>query len=57
MMLYSRLFSWIVSKINETLSSGGVDDSEMNSISILDIYGFESFEKNGFEVSLEDDVF
>ncbi|CAF0769124.1 unnamed protein product [Brachionus calyciflorus] len=48
--VYSRLFCWIVSKINKTLSyersekAGGISE-----IGILDIYGFEHFQKNGFE--------
>jgi myosin heavy subunit len=46
--VYSKLFSWIVYKINNTLlyenSNGSVKE-----IGILDIYGFEHFQKNGFE--------
>lgn len=48
--VYSKLFSWIVDKINQTLlydSSSG--SSVCKEIGILDIYGFEHFQKNGFE--------
>eukprot|EP01023_Acetabularia_acetabulum_P012483 TRINITY_DN15844_c0_g1_i1.p1 TRINITY_DN15844_c0_g1~~TRINITY_DN15844_c0_g1_i1.p1 ORF type:complete len:843 (-),score=133.29 TRINITY_DN15844_c0_g1_i1:564-3092(-) len=49
--IYSRLFDWLVSAINKKISfyrdtkSAGSD----RTIGILDIYGFESFEKNSFE--------
>lgn len=44
MRLYSCVFDFIVENINESLKS----DSE-SFIGILDIFGFESFEKNSFE--------
>ncbi|XP_019055618.1 PREDICTED: myosin-12-like isoform X2 [Nelumbo nucifera] len=44
--VYSRLFDWIVDKIN---SSIGQDPSAENIIGVLDIYGFESFKVNSFE--------
>ncbi|XP_009395668.2 myosin-12-like isoform X1 [Musa acuminata AAA Group] len=44
--VYSRLFDWIVDKIN---SSIGQDQSAKNIIGVLDIYGFESFKINSFE--------
>lgn len=44
--LYSKLFDWLVQRIN----SGLVVEKEMPfSIGVLDIYGFEIFSKNGFE--------
>lgn len=46
-VLYSRLFNWIVAKVNNAL--GFVNDNDALTIGILDIYGFEIFEKNGFE--------
>ncbi|XP_063339367.1 myosin-IIIa isoform X2 [Pelmatolapia mariae] len=48
--LYSRLFSWIVNRINALLrpDSQGEDDKGLN-IGILDIFGFENFKKNSFE--------
>ncbi|KAF4121742.1 myosin I [Geosmithia morbida] len=44
--IYSNLFDWIVSRINKSLKSR---QSTSNTIGILDIYGFEIFEKNSFE--------
>ncbi|XP_078430884.1 myosin-12-like [Wolffia australiana] len=44
--VYSRLFNWIVDKIN---SSIGQDPSAECIIGVLDIYGFESFKVNSFE--------
>ncbi|XWS36516.1 hypothetical protein CRYUN_Cryun20dG0091400 [Craigia yunnanensis] len=45
-ILYSRLFDWIVDKIN---SSIGQDPDSKILIGVLDIYGFESFKTNSFE--------
>eukprot|EP01132_Coremiostelium_polycephalum_P007665 gene7665-9430_t len=45
--LYSRMFDWIVSKVN--LALGYKQNSSSLMIGILDIYGFEIFDKNGFE--------
>jgi myosin heavy subunit len=50
--LYSNLFAMIVNSINRTLSpESGIPTivEESNTISVLDIFGFESFETNGFE--------
>ncbi|KAL0561924.1 hypothetical protein IC582_002369 [Cucumis melo] len=44
--VYSRLFDWIVDKIN---SSIGQDPNAASLIGVLDIYGFESFKVNSFE--------
>ncbi|KAK4754045.1 hypothetical protein SAY87_002149 [Trapa incisa] len=44
--LYSRLFDWIVEKINISI---GQDQSSKSIIGVLDIYGFESFKANSFE--------
>lgn len=44
--IYSRLFDWIVEKIN---SSIGQDPNSKSIIGVLDIYGFESFKQNSFE--------
>jgi len=44
--LYERLFLWIVSKINGEIRSAV---KETVSIGLLDIYGFEIFEKNSME--------
>ncbi|KAJ9169698.1 hypothetical protein P3X46_017860 [Hevea brasiliensis] len=45
-ILYSRLFDWLVGKIN---SSIGQDPESKFLIGVLDIYGFESFKTNSFE--------
>jgi myosin-1 len=44
--LYNNLFDWIVERVNVSLTTRGATS---NSIGILDIYGFEIFEKNSFE--------
>uniref|UniRef100_A0A4W5KIR4 Osteoclast-stimulating factor 1 n=1 Tax=Hucho hucho TaxID=62062 RepID=A0A4W5KIR4_9TELE len=43
--LYSRLFDFLVDSINKAIQK---DHEEFN-IGVLDIYGFEIFQKNGFE--------
>ncbi|WMV47058.1 hypothetical protein MTR67_040443 [Solanum verrucosum] len=45
-IVYSRLFDWLVDKIN---SSIGQDPNSKSLIGVLDIYGFESFKTNSFE--------
>ncbi|XP_058211002.1 myosin-2 isoform X1 [Rhododendron vialii] len=45
--IYSSLFGWLIEEINKLLAMGKL--SSGRSISILDIYGFESFQKNSFE--------
>ena len=52
--IYSRLFDWIVVKVNKALerksSSKAKDkDKKHKFIGVLDIYGFETFEINSFE--------
>ncbi|KEZ42413.1 Myosin-1 [Scedosporium apiospermum] len=44
--IYNNLFDWIVERINRSLKSR---QATTNTIGILDIYGFEIFEKNSFE--------
>jgi myosin I len=44
--VYNNLFDWIVERVNVSLQARG---APANSIGILDIYGFEIFEKNSFE--------
>lgn len=44
--IYNNLFDWIVQRVNLSLKARG---TTANSIGILDIYGFEIFEKNSFE--------
>ncbi|KAB5534688.1 hypothetical protein DKX38_017774 [Salix brachista] len=45
--IYTRLFEWLVVQINKSVKVGEL--STGRSISILDIYGFESFKNNSFE--------
>ena len=42
--LYNRLFLWIVKKLNKTLDVSGEDDN-WKYIGLLDIFGFECFQK------------
>lgn len=44
--IYFNLFDWIVERINASLKARGAIG---NSVGILDIYGFEIFDKNSFE--------
>ncbi|XP_038696506.1 myosin-17-like isoform X2 [Tripterygium wilfordii] len=44
--IYSRLFDWLVDKINVSI---GQDPNSKSLIGVLDIYGFESFKFNSFE--------
>ncbi|CAH2077785.1 unnamed protein product [Thlaspi arvense] len=46
-IIYASLFNWLVEQINTSLEVG--KSRTGRSISILDIYGFESFKKNSFE--------
>nr|POE91819.1 myosin-1 [Quercus suber] len=45
--IYACLFEWLVEQINKSLAVGKRRTGR--SISILDIYGFESFDRNSFE--------
>ncbi|KAJ7981689.1 myosin 2 [Quillaja saponaria] len=45
--IYASLFDWLVEQVNKSLEVGKRYTGR--SISILDIYGFESFQKNSFE--------
>eukprot|EP01113_Clastostelium_recurvatum_P038626 TRINITY_DN57_c0_g2_i1.p1 TRINITY_DN57_c0_g2~~TRINITY_DN57_c0_g2_i1.p1 ORF type:complete len:1863 (-),score=713.26 TRINITY_DN57_c0_g2_i1:63-5651(-) len=49
MLLYSRLFDWLVMRINESIYLGATNTAKIATISVLDIYGFEFFETNSFE--------
>jgi len=44
--IYLNMFEWIVSKVNESIKS---EEDWRSSIGVLDIFGFECFEKNNFE--------
>uniref|UniRef100_A0A3Q2C8K4 Unconventional myosin-Ib n=1 Tax=Cyprinodon variegatus TaxID=28743 RepID=A0A3Q2C8K4_CYPVA len=45
--LYSRLFSWLVTRINESIRAQAKTRHKV--MGVLDIYGFEIFEDNSFE--------
>ncbi|CAL9163951.1 unnamed protein product [Musa hybrid cultivar] len=45
-VVYSRLFDWLVNRINCSI---GQDPDSKFLIGVLDIYGFESFKTNSFE--------
>ncbi|KAI3647870.1 hypothetical protein MP228_008091 [Amoeboaphelidium protococcarum] len=46
--LYSRMFDWIIQAVNKAIDKNHTKDKVL-SLGVLDIYGFEIFEKNGFE--------
>jgi myosin heavy subunit len=56
-MTYSSLFLWLVQRVNQTLSTDLLiktnaklrHDDKAGFIGVLDIYGFECFEVNGYE--------
>uniref|UniRef100_A0AAR2J5M6 Unconventional myosin-Ib n=1 Tax=Pygocentrus nattereri TaxID=42514 RepID=A0AAR2J5M6_PYGNA len=45
--IYSRMFSWLVTRINESIKAQ--TKSRKKVMGVLDIYGFEIFEDNSFE--------
>ncbi|XP_004692483.1 PREDICTED: unconventional myosin-Ia [Condylura cristata] len=45
--IYSRLFDWIVNRINESIKVGTAEKKKV--MGVLDIYGFEILEENSFE--------
>lgn len=49
--VYKKLFSWLVGKVNQSISIGDPQarNSQTKFIGILDIFGFEIFEQNSFE--------
>ncbi|KAK6465204.1 P-loop containing nucleoside triphosphate hydrolase protein [Scheffersomyces coipomensis] len=47
--IYSALFDWLVDYINQDLCPPEVTGKINSFIGVLDIYGFEHFEKNSFE--------
>ncbi|KAL5005175.1 hypothetical protein ScPMuIL_018631 [Solemya velum] len=50
--IYGRLFGWIVNKVNQLLAPNeNLPPEAYREIGILDIFGFEHFEKNSFEQS------
>ncbi len=49
--LYSRMFDWIVSSVNLAMEklAANLRKSQILCLGVLDIFGFEIFERNGFE--------
>uniref|UniRef100_A0A7N9AP21 Unconventional myosin-Ib n=1 Tax=Mastacembelus armatus TaxID=205130 RepID=A0A7N9AP21_9TELE len=48
--LYSRLFTWLVTRINESIKVSNAQTKTRHKVmGVLDIYGFEIFEDNSFE--------
>ncbi|SCU84667.1 LANO_0C02058g1_1 [Lachancea nothofagi CBS 11611] len=47
--IFSALFDWLVENINTVLCNPEVTNQIKSFIGVLDIYGFEHFEKNSFE--------
>ncbi|KAG5887700.1 hypothetical protein JTB14_010771 [Gonioctena quinquepunctata] len=45
--LYSRLFTWLINKINDVIKARTLGKRKV--LGVLDLYGFEVFERNGFE--------
>ncbi|NXA94148.1 MYO1A protein, partial [Melanocharis versteri] len=45
--IYSRLFDWLVNRINTSIQVKS--DEQKKVMGVLDIYGFEIFQDNGFE--------
>ena len=47
--LYALLFDWLVARVNKALAGDVKPEDVGRSVCILDIFGFEIFEHNGFE--------
>ncbi|KAG5457652.1 MAG: P-loop containing nucleoside triphosphate hydrolase protein [Olpidium bornovanus] len=47
--VYSCVFEWLVEIVNSRLRVDKVSEAKKTFIGVLDIYGFEHFEKNSFE--------
>lgn len=48
--IYGRMFIWMVEKINNAIfKPTSTNKHKRTSIGVLDIFGFENFEKNSFE--------
>ena len=48
-IVYARMFNWIISRINETITGNISKKTKYNFIGLLDIFGFEIFKNNWFE--------
>ena len=47
--VYSKVFDWLVKKVNESLFSGDAGARAESFVGLLDIFGFEIFVENSFE--------
>eukprot|EP00934_Nitzschia_sp_Nitz4_P005747 Nitzschia sp. Nitz4//scaffold16_size188269//162762//166590//NITZ4_001815-RA/size188269-processed-gene-0.28-mRNA-1//1//CDS//3329538589//5737//frame0 len=47
--IYEKLFLWLVDAINEATRAQEIPEEDQGLIGLLDIFGFESFQANGFE--------
>ena len=47
--IYHNLFDWLVEYVNSDLCPSDIESKISTFIGVLDIYGFEHFEKNSFE--------
>ena len=51
--LYDNMFNWLVVKMNGTIEPAELGDGSFDSIAktigLLDIFGFENFDKNNYE--------
>ena len=48
-IIYQRMWHWMVDRINTVIKANVNSRTRTRSIGVLDIYGFEIFETNGFE--------
>ena len=47
--LYGQLFEWTIGRINETMGAGAGPADAKRTIGMLDIFGFEAFQRNSLE--------
>merc|ERR1711865_179502 len=47
--MYSKLFDWLVVRINDECLPKAAAAQQKNFIGLLDIFGFERFDSNGFD--------
>lgn len=49
--VYDRLFTWLITRLNKSLQPHDTEDCKQLSVmGILDIYGFEIFQSNRWEL-------
>ena len=47
--VYGKLFGWVIGQVNNSLMDPSAKTTDAGFLGILDIYGFENFEKNSLE--------